>query len=394
MDATKLRAWWWHKQGLSGVQKTPEAVLEQSGWARSVGGVNPYLSLFARSGCRRADAHQAGADLSIANLPAARGCTYVVPQSEFALALKLAQPGAEVPIKQGMKYLGVTDAELEALCQAICDVTNDQPQDPKQIKDRIGDASRSLGEEGKKRGQTTTLPLGLGRLQAQGLIRKVPLNGRFDTERFGYVRWDNGPDVTSLSDEEAHRQLAQSYFRWIGPATFKNFQWFSGLGVAAAKAAASLVDLVPVADSDYLILKDELDAFHSFSPQKEPSIRLVSALDAILLLRRSLDEHLDPSDQSRQMASEKGRATIGGLQDLANNAIMDRGRIIGLWEYDPEAQEIAHSLFVQPSEVIAQEIERTQIFIREELGDARSFSLDSPESRKPRIELLRQLAQE
>src|SRR5213075_939474 len=49
MDESILRAWWSHRQGLDGTlqAKTPAQVLEQSGWARSVGGVNPYLTLFS-----------------------------------------------------------------------------------------------------------------------------------------------------------------------------------------------------------------------------------------------------------------------------------------------------------------------------------------------------------
>jgi hypothetical protein len=53
MDPAKLRARWWTRQGLDGPYRgqTP-AVLEQAGWARSVGGVNPYLALFSRAGNR------------------------------------------------------------------------------------------------------------------------------------------------------------------------------------------------------------------------------------------------------------------------------------------------------------------------------------------------------
>src|SRR5450631_199515 len=86
----KLRAWWSHRQGLDGSQAgaAPAEVLERTGWARSVGGVGPYLTLFARAGTSRESADQAVASLRIHELPAARGCTYVVPASEFALALK------------------------------------------------------------------------------------------------------------------------------------------------------------------------------------------------------------------------------------------------------------------------------------------------------------------
>jgi len=36
-------------------------------------------------------------------------------------------------------------------------------------------------------------------------------------------------------------------------------------------------------------------------------------------------------------------------------------------------------------------VQRTERFVRDQLGDARSFSLDSPESRAPRIAALREL---
>jgi len=43
MDASKLRAWWSHVQGLDGslADETPAGVLEKTGWARSVAGLVP-----------------------------------------------------------------------------------------------------------------------------------------------------------------------------------------------------------------------------------------------------------------------------------------------------------------------------------------------------------------
>ena len=90
MNEEKLRAWWWHRQGLDGTlkQASPTDVLEKTGWARSVGG-----------------------------------------------------------------------------------------------------AARSLGPEGKTKGLTTTLPLALGNLQAEGEIRRVPTDGRLDQQRYRYAAW-------------------------------------------------------------------------------------------------------------------------------------------------------------------------------------------------------------
>ncbi len=74
----RRRAWWWQRQGLDGSLRgrAPAEVLARSGWARSVGGVGPYLALFARAGTTRAEVDAAVAALDIHELPAARGCSY------------------------------------------------------------------------------------------------------------------------------------------------------------------------------------------------------------------------------------------------------------------------------------------------------------------------------
>jgi hypothetical protein len=44
----------------------------------------------------------------------------------------------------------------------------------------------------------------------------------------------------------------------------------------------------------------------------------------------------------------------------------------------------------RPDKALRAEIERTTAYVRDQLGDARSFSLDSPKSRAPRLAALRQ----
>src|SRR5207248_8017828 len=68
MDETKLRAWWFCRQGLDGSLKgkRPADILERAGWARSVGGAGPYLTLFARGGVTQAATDAAAARMEIA----------------------------------------------------------------------------------------------------------------------------------------------------------------------------------------------------------------------------------------------------------------------------------------------------------------------------------------
>ena len=95
---SKLRAWWFHRQGLDGSCAGDSAakVFQCRGWARGVGGSNPYITVFARSGLSRAAVDQELANLEIHELPSARGCTYVLPANDFAVGLQAGGDGAQV----------------------------------------------------------------------------------------------------------------------------------------------------------------------------------------------------------------------------------------------------------------------------------------------------------
>lgn len=394
-DLPLLRAWWSHRQGLDGScsKATAAQVLERTGWARSVGGVGPYLTLHARAGLGRESVDASVGALELHELPSARGCTYVVPASDYALALRLSQAfGGTNELATAKKYCDVTDAEIDKLSDGIVKVLGKKKAlDPKELKDELGDLVRSLGEVGKKRGLSTTLPIALGLLQSSGEIRRMPTNGRLDQQRYRYVRWTPNPTAKlELSAEEAHVELARRYFRWTGPATVAEFQWFSALGVKAAKAAIAPLGLVPLGPGDErLLFPEDLEALQAFKIPKDPQYALVSSIDGIVLLRRKVIDLLDPADLEHPVFVETATRAIGYLMDLPSHAILDRGRLIGLWEYDPEAESIAWTSFGKPTAALKKEVARVEAYVRDELGDARSFSLDSPASRAPRIASLR-----
>ncbi|MEV1288513.1 crosslink repair DNA glycosylase YcaQ family protein [Micromonospora sp. NPDC049679] len=388
MDMTKLRAWWWHRQGLDGALggATPAEVLSRTGWARSVGGVNPYLTLFARAGVHRGTVDAAVEALEIYELPSARGCTYVLPAEHFALGLQLGRGAAEVPLRT-LARLGVERAEIERLCADVVTLLDGRTLDPAKLKAELGEAVRTLGEEGRKRGQATTLPAALGLLQAAGEIRRVPSGGRLDNQRYAYTRWSVPP--TGLDDAAARAELARLYFHWTGAATLAHFRWFSAFTVAAAKAAVAGLDLVDLGDG--LLAPADLAAeYAAFAPPPTPRYALLAGIDALLLLRRDVPSLLDAPDAECPIPGAPDRR-MGMVPDLPDHPIVDRGRVIGLWQYDVAAEEVVWWLFggATPERDLAATIARTGVYIRDELGDARSFSLDSPQSRAPRIAALR-----
>lgn len=209
-----------------------------------------------------------------------------------------------------------------------------------------------------------------------------------DRQRYHYALWRPNPlSQFKLSGEDAFVELARRFFRWIGPATLAEFQWFSGIGVKASRAAVDPLKLEPAEKgSDRFMFEDDRDRFETFNPPARPHYALVSSLDAIAALRRDVKTLLDQKDWISKVFGEKTMMDAGGLSDLPSHAILDRGRLIGLWEYDPEKQSIVWASFGIKDKALNAAVAQTETYIREELGDARSFSLDSPKSRAPRIE--------
>lgn len=391
----RLRAWAWHKQGLDGSLGgcTAEEVFARAGWARSVGGANPYLTLFARAGIRRG---QVDADVlarRILELPAARGCTYVLGREDFSWALRLGKDAAEAIRVLGR--LGVDRGEITLLEEQVLHVLAEAgvPLDPRQLKDELGDSVRSLGEEGKRKGATTTLPTALGILQSQGRIRRVPANGRLDQQRYGYELW-NLP-ASPLTDDEVRIELIRRYLGWTGGATLKQSQWFTAFTVAQSKAALAAVGAVEVPTAltnagggALWMLPDDVERLAVFTEPAEEQIQLLAGTDSLVLLRRNAAELLADDGPDGETIDRQTVASLALQADLPDHPILDRGRIIGLWQYEPAQERIVPWLFHGPTPAVTQRIAEVEAWIREDLGDFRAFSLDSPASRQERIDAL------
>jgi hypothetical protein len=229
-------------------------------------------------------------------------------------------------------------------------------------------------------------------LQTEGKLRRVPTNGRLDQQRYKYVSWSPNP-LTNYPEslDAAFTELARHFFRWVGPATLGEFQWFAGLGVKTTKQAVEPLGLVSAEPgSDRLLLPDDAKAFAAFKVPAKPAYALVSSLDPITANRREMQSLLDTRDRARTVVVDATAKPVGGLADLPSHAILDRGRIIGLWEFDVDSGSIVWATFErQKDRALDATIEETQAFVRDQLGDARSFSLDSPKSRAARIASLR-----
>lgn len=383
MDLRKLRAYWSHKQGLdSRLEGCADGVLENVGWFRSVGGSSPYLGLFVRTGQLRVDVDREVAEGSVGELPSVRGCTYILPKCHFDLGLRLSLPYAEKQVDAACKNLGVTREMVASLEGAILASLSEATQDPTQLRKSVAKWIVDLGPAGKKKGLTSTLPLALGLLQSKGHIQRVPINGRLDQQRYAYRYEPRSHPVETMPLNDAYQQLADLYWRWAGPARSSHFEWFSGLGKQAARQLISNLGLHDLGDG-WLIHAHEQPAFHTFEPTEGKPL-FVGCLDNHLMLRRDLGSLLEPEDLSKVVPSEGGMKSLGELVDLDSHAILRDGRVIGVWDFDPENGRILWKTIVGADqvEVAAREMES---MIADQLGDARTFSLDSPQSRREKL---------
>lgn len=363
----------------------------RQGWIRGVGSCAPYFHLRTRGGLTSTEVNQAVANLEIHELPAARGCTYIVPEHHFALALALSRfPGDEAKMDSGERNLGFTWEQIESLKTAVLEALKDGPADPRQLKEALGSRVKSYGAEGKKYGITTDLPGVLGRLQKEGRIRRIPDQGRLDNERYSYTLWTEGPlESFAMTKPELHASIAGLYFDWVGPATLEEFTWFTGFSKRDAKSAIDANEFTE-REPGLLGSQKHFDLLDSFEPNPTPCPHFLTSLDNLILLTRNLSLHVDGSDWPEIAKIEGKGMPTGGLSDLENHAIIDRGRLIGLWAYDVDAQQVVYSCWAGDRDLVAQRAKDTEAFIQSELGDARSFSLDSPKSRSSRIDRLRQ----
>jgi hypothetical protein len=377
-------AWIARQQGLDGTLRgrPPEEILARTGWVRSVGGASPYLAIAARGGWSRAAIDAAVAATEIHEFPSARGCTYVIPRRDYAVALRAAHgTSAEAAMATARKF-GVTDAEIDKLSAKILDALKDGPKDPTELKQAVGDAVRTMGPDAKKKGLTSTLPLSLGFLQPQGYIRRIPVNGRLDSQRYRYALWSGDPLDLSAGDAENDAELARRFYRWAGPATIDQLAWWGGMTKARARAATA--DAGVTEASGTWMFPEDRDAMLTTKPAPE-GVYFLGGLDNVAHPRRGVADLVDPEDGDARVWTEKGSKPVSTVFDMEHHILFEGGRMVGVWEWDGLAGELVWATWRPATAAVRAEAERFQAWVADNLGDVRSFSLDSPESRTERI---------
>jgi uncharacterized protein YcaQ len=381
---------------------SPVGALEETGFVRTLGGVDVYIALRARvPGMRRDDldavveAHQAQV------IPAARGCMYLVPRRDVPLSLRVAGLLSRSRDERDQEKAGIRPGEVEEVAKASLETLRERgPLTTDALRKALPAGTvRSLGEQGKKVGISSPLPGALRVLEFDGKVERTLESRRLDSERYLWRAAAVSPfeDVRlpRLPDDpiDLYAGMARLFFHAAGLATQKDFAGWLGIAQRDAKAAIERLELLPVeveGSSEIHHLPEDRRPLLEASGVSADSVAFLSFEDNLIHLHGGPAFLVDEAHHGFQVPSwGMGRpSTIGEARHLSLRSFVAEGKVAGFWEYDPDTHEIAHRPFGPLSPKIRAKVDEAAAdlarFLTEDLGHGRSFSLDTDEELRKR----------
>lgn len=401
---SKAQAHWCNKQHIDGDLRTPAEAIAQTGWLRTLGGIEAYLALRGRI----ADFVPADLDVALQSgdvqiVPAVRGCIYIVPRQDVPLAMQLADRLYKKRALRDFDKAGCTEEEILALADTAVAALGDGPLSTLQLRKALPDgAARSLGERGKKVGLSSTLPSALRYAEFAGRVERRTVTGRADSERYVWQATTQHPLKTDRVSDDPIAQaalLADRFFRWAGPATRKEFAEWAGISQGEAKKGIAAAKLITVSVADYadeaFVHADEVDTLLAAQPAGVPRAALLPFEDNTVAFRR-IAFVTDPAVHGLEVRRWGiGSQTVADCRWLFGRAVIVGDLLAGMWEWDPSKQRVDFAGFSGLNDEIRRDLARQaeQIggWIRDDFGHAKSVSIDSDKSLVKRSAFIRTL---
>lgn len=383
------------------------AVLEETGFVRTLGGVDAYLAVRARvPGLRRADLDTAVAAGEAQIIPAVRGCMYLVPRRDVSLALRVAEILSRPRDEREHAKAGIRPGEVEDVGAAVLQTLGERgPLTTDALRRALPEgAVRSLGDAGKKLGISSPLPAALRRLEFAGRVARAVESRRLDSERYLWRLTERSPfDGVRLSSDpvELFAGLARIFFHCAGLGTQKDFAAWAGIPQRDAKAAMERADLVPAAvdhvpEVHYLL--HERRALLDSSWDTSPPVALLSFEDNLLALHGGPALLVDQPHHAMPVPiwGSRKEVLLGEAKHMTLRSVMAEGKIAGVWEYDPDARAVVATGFAGLAKAtraaLAAAADDVARFLAEDLGHGRSFSLDTDDDLRARSGQVRAVA--
>jgi len=384
-----LNAWRMRRQFLDRPfgSKNVVDLIKSIGWIYSPGCSTPYLSLWARTSPFRAEDlnRLVFDDHKLLQLETLRGCTMLVPRDQANIALRIRTRTFTELSKQARQQMPITEAEMEKLKGVILKSLHSGPRTSEQLQQAVpANLVRDFGTELKRIGLTNSLSLAINLLKEEGKVLKQQSKRRLDSMDYSFVLTSNilpEADPLNLRLEEACAQLACQYFRAEAPARAKDFAWWAGINVTDAIRGAAEIKpkLTPVSVEgsvdEFLISESEVEDFYSFEPQ-DFVINFIPYRDTYLKGQREIVNRFISSEHADKPFSRwKGKLINDPLA-----TILLSGRVVGVWEWNEDDEDIDLLLFdsipKSAEKAIYKRATELGNFIRSNLGEVRLQGVD------------------
>jgi len=236
---------------------------------------------------------------------------FVTPQ-DIRWMLALTAPRMRATMEYGNRQSALTESVIERAIDVIVRALTASPRLMRsEIADRLREAGIGTGD-----------PLGLGRVLHRAEVDGVICSGGLRGKQQTYALLDElVPRVQTLDREAALSALASRYFASHGPATMKDFVWWSGLPAADARAAMHASE--PALEQ---IMVGECRYWRS-ERQQGDSPR--SRCDAHLLT--NFDEYTVGYTDRRSLL-EEAHQNRGAPSALLSNTVVLNGLVLGTWK--------------------------------------------------------------
>lgn len=397
LSLVAARAHWIHAAGLAADGTgVPEAARS---WVRTLGGADAWFAIRSRfPALGRGVLSEAVRSGGIRVVTGPRGCIYAVPATDAPLLVRFADDLARERRRREMEQAGLPAAEVTAVGAAILGTLAPRPLTTDGLRKALPPGIvRSLGEAGRKVGLSSNLPPVLRDLEGAGRVLRVPEEGRLDHERY---LWHVAPadffDAVPATADDRRIEVARRFLAFAGPVSLAEAADFLGGPQRDWRVAFDAVGAEPVAVEGRKAAHFRLP--ESASPESGPPPDRVSFLafeDPLAVIHGGPAAFVDPRFHGLAARSwGPGPATtLGAARHLATRCVLRGDRLVAFWEYDAPAGSVVVAPFDaddratraalrEPAAALAR-------FIAEEIGHARSFSLETDEDVQARVFALR-----
>lgn len=384
--------------------RSPVQVLEETGFVRTLGGVDVYLAVRARMrGMRRADLDGSVARHEAQVIPAVRGCMYLVPRRDVPLALRVADVLSRSRFEREQEKAGIRPGEAAELGAAVLQTLRERgPLGTDALRKALPPGTvRSLGEAGKKVGLSSPLPPALRVLEFAGQVERTLESGRLDSERYLWRATERSPfEGARLPEDPAdlYVELARIFLRGAGLGSQKDLAGWAGIAQRDARAALEKGGFLPVEIEGVRDLHYALEERRDLlaATDIEDAVAFLPFEDNLVHLHGGPAVLVDEAHHATTVPAwgSMGRGTtLGDAKHMSLRSFVAEGRISGFWELDPDARSVVYTGFGALSAGIrtrlAAAAEDLTNFLVDDLGHGRSFSLDTDEELRKRSAQIR-----